>query len=405
MKASKLLLLLMIPVVIVTFLHYLITGFVIYSDGIGYFAYTHSLIIDGDVNFSNEAEHYQSESSRFSGVARGAALTPLITDIGKLGNQYLVGNGLLWSPFFLTAHALTGFQGDGYGTIYEFSVFVASLVYGFLALLLLYKFCRIWFSHRTSLISVVLMWYGTGIFWYHTVNPSMAHINSLLLTTLFVYFWYKTLNKRTITQWFILGLLLGFVYLVRQTDVVVALVLLYDVKGLKAKHAAVAVAGLFFSLLPQLFIWKNLYGSWIVYSFKGVSGAAVVFPQLIPVLFSMSGIWRMPVLVLSFIGLSCFVKRVKGVSLYFILPVVSLSLFTMSWPGWSSDYGFRFLIGLTPFLVLGLAELISKVRLSKVYLVVAGLILFNFVNMIMFLLEEVSVKVPVNEIVKKLFGG
>ena len=50
---TKLLLLLTVPVALVMLIHYILTGFIIYSDGMSYYVYARSLVIDHDLNFSN----------------------------------------------------------------------------------------------------------------------------------------------------------------------------------------------------------------------------------------------------------------------------------------------------------------------------------------------------------------
>ena len=69
---------------------------------------------------------------------------------------------------------------------------------------------RKWFSKKTSLLATIGIWYVTVVLVFHAIEPSMAHINSLLLSALFVYFWYNTLGKRTEKQWFLLGLFANF---------------------------------------------------------------------------------------------------------------------------------------------------------------------------------------------------
>lgn len=423
----KLFLILLIPIIAVMVLHHLTTGFTIYSDGVGYYAYIRSAVIDQDIDFENELRFYNASYSRFSSVPRGVALLSVITPKGYVGNPYLIGNSVLWSPFFLTAHAasllssLVGLpiEADGYSLLYEISIGIATLVYGFLGVWLIYKFCRKWFGRNTSFLATVGVWYGTGVFWYNAVEPSMAHINSLLLGALFAYFWYSTLGRRTKLQWLFLGLLLGLIYLVRQTDIIFGILpalevskeFLKKINTEKIKKIAldlsIFASGMIIAVLPQMLIWKKLYGNFIVYSFAGIGAAYWGFPKLVQFFFSFEdGMWRIPLLFLAAIGLFLFAYRVKGISWYFVVAVVALIIVTSAWSGWNSDYGLRFLIGMSVFFALGLGEVIEKLRtrlsMKWVYAIFILLIIANFVNMLLFLFREVTVKLPLAEIPRTL---
>src|SRR3989338_869275 len=154
---TKILFALLAPVLAVLILHNLSTGFTIYNDGIGYYSYLRSAIIDKDLNFTNEWQFYNQSYSKFSSAPRGANYHEEKTPKGYIQNVYPIGSSLLWSPFFLTAHAATAvlhslgadIEPNGYTILYETSIGLASLIYGFLAILLMYKFCRKWFGKRT----------------------------------------------------------------------------------------------------------------------------------------------------------------------------------------------------------------------------------------------------------------
>jgi len=226
----KLLLVFLVPVAALLVLHYFMTGFVVYNDGRDYYAYLRSAVIDHDINFTNEWAYYNSAHSRFSSQQR-ADNFPQTTKTGYLENIHPIGSAIMWSPFFLTAHAaslLLNFAGlpvrtDGYGFLYEMSIGIASLIYGFLGTWLVYKFCRKWFERKTALLATIAVWYGTAVFWYHSVEPSMSEMNSIFLIALFANFWYNTMWKRTKVQWLLLGLLLGLIFLVRHQEILLGL--------------------------------------------------------------------------------------------------------------------------------------------------------------------------------------
>ncbi len=420
----KWLLALLIPVAIVLFLHHLTTGFTIYNDGRGYYMYLRSAVIDHDLDFENEWAYYNSVRSRFSSTAIAAQIPEERTPKGRIENIYLIGSAVMWAPFFLLSHAAALFlhsaglpvRADGFGLLYEAGIGLASLIYGFLGIWLIFRFCRKWFEARTALLATVAVWYGTAAFWYHGVEPSMAHMNSLFLGAGFALFWYNTLGRRTRIQWLLLGLLLGLVYLVRQQDILLGLLPVFEVLGgllakfspAKLRKAAAdfvlfgvaAVAAIF----PQMLVWKLTHGRYLVYSYANTAKYWhwTFPPQLLALLFSSTaGMWRVPLMMLSLAGLFLFARRIRGVAWYFFAVVAAEVILTSAWTAWPNGYGIRFLLGMSVFFALGAAEVIRRLRMRLGTKATVGIIVFliaaNFVNMLLVMLGEVTSKVPLSE--------
>lgn len=435
---TRVLLLLLVPVALVMLLHYLATGFIIYNDGMGYYVWVRSAVIDRDLNFSNEWSFYNSSYSKFSSEPRGINAPTEITPKGYMENLYPIGNSVMWAPFFLAAHFTSGILGavglpvraDGYNALYEAAIGLASLFYAFLAMLLIYRFCRKWFDPKTSLLATTAVWYGTAVFWYNAIEPSLSHINSLFLNALFIYLWHSTLGKRTKLQWLLLGLIAGMIYLVRQQDILIMLLpALETLKQLRSKidspvdfrqigkmaaERAMFGLGLLVNLIPQMLIWKRTHGSYLpnTYSKHYAIGHFEFFRILDNakkfLTHHSEGIWRMPLLLLAIAGVLLFAKRVKGIAWYFLAVVAVQVYLTFSWTAWTNGYGIRYLIGISPFLALGAAEVIHRLRVRlPMKAIYAGLILLiaiNFVNMALTLLAQVITKTPIREIPTVLIG-
>ncbi len=429
---TKILFALLVPAIAVLILHHFATGFTIYNDGTGYYSYIRSAVIDKDLDFMNEWKYYDNQHSKFSNVSRGIAIAGTRTSKGYIENVYLIGSSIMWAPFFLTAHAATtalhalgaNIEANGYTLPYEMSIGLASMIYGFLAIILMYKFCRKWFGRRTSLLAALGVWYGTAFFWYQAVEPSMAHMNSAFLGALFVYFWHNTLGKRTKLQWLLLGALLGLIFLVRQQDALLAILPGFEIlKGLLSKAEAgkaigrglIFSAGAFAALLPQMLVWKRMYGDFLVYSYRNITWHGQPggwhSPRLLELFFSAeTGMWRVPLLLLSLIGLVIFAKRVRGVALHFAA-VAALGMMVVSmWiGGLAGGYGLRPLIGMSVFFALGAAEIIERLKarigMKWVYAIFALFIAANFANMLLFLLGEVTSKVPLSEIPRAIINA
>ena len=430
-REIKILAALLLPVIFVLVLHHYITGFTVYNDGTGYYGYVRSAVIDRDLDFENELTDYTSSQSKFSSAPKGSSIDR--SQSGEAKNIYSIGSSLMWLPLFLVAHVTTIFLGivgmnvipNGYGVLYEGSVGISSIIFGFIGLWFTYKLCRKWFDKKISLLATVGVWYGTSLFWYHAVEPSMAHINSFFLNSVFIYFWYITLGKRRLKGWFFLGFLGLMVFLVRQQEAIILLLpaveLLKNTFGAiknkvkrnkiivdNVKNGIALVAGMVPLLLLQALVWKNLFGQFLVYSYSTTRQdiGRWTYPHILPLLFSSEGMIITPAMLLGFLGLFLFAKKRKFVGGIFLAIVLLQILVTSSWSGWNTGYGLRFLLGLSPLLALGIAQILevvkNKVRMRYVYAFVGLLIVINFISMLMFLLKEVSGRTPISEIPKVL---
>ena len=132
------------------------------SDGREYFAQVRSLVMDRDLDFSNE-------TAVLGG--RGAA------------KMYPIGAAILWAPFMVLAHlwlSLLNLLGgahsvEGYANPYQRAIGLGTLVYGCTGLLLAWRILRDYFDEAVSVTAIVGIAAGTFFLWYLTVENSMVH--------------------------------------------------------------------------------------------------------------------------------------------------------------------------------------------------------------------------------------
>src|SRR6185436_8162476 len=148
------------------------------------FVYLRSLWMDGDLDFAND---YARLSPRGASVD---AATPL----GRTGNLHPVGPALAWSPFYLLADVLArlvGAPADGEGPTYRNAVALASLIYGWLGLVLLYHCARAFTERAAALVSALAIGFGTFLYWYLAFAPTMAHALAFFAAALFLFLWLR----------------------------------------------------------------------------------------------------------------------------------------------------------------------------------------------------------------------
>lgn len=278
------------------------------SDGREYFVQVRSLVIDGDLDFGNENASF--------GV-RGTA------------NIYAFGAPLLWAPFFLAARLWFGLLNlaggtyplDGFANPYQRAVGLASLVYGFAGLMLIHGILRNYFSRGLAAVTTVAVCCGSFLIWYFVVESSMVHGVSLFATTLFLYLWQRTRDRRTLVQWSLLGAAAGMMSMVRWQNMLFAIVpVAIDLVGpwrstTKDRFRMLARGGVFvasalLAFLPQLVFWRYVRGEWVSVP-TGDHGVQWMSLHVGDVLFSSNhGLlsWT-PLVYIALIGLPLFLRR------------------------------------------------------------------------------------------------
>ena len=167
------------------------------SDGVRYYVYLPSLLLDHDLDFTDEYIYfYAYEPDKPDRMINNR------TSQGLLPNQWPIGPAILWAPFFLLAHLLTSLfnllganiPADGYGYFYQAFVLSGSILYGGAGLLFTYRFVRELAAKEAALAATVLVTFGGNLVYYMTAEPSMAHTLSAFASGLFFFTWVRRRN-------------------------------------------------------------------------------------------------------------------------------------------------------------------------------------------------------------------
>ena len=296
------------------------------SDGVGYYAYVRSALIDGDLNFTNEFDPQQSPFSH----------TPLVLPAPRPGyvvNSWSVGPALYWTPFWLVGHAIAtvgrqldlGWRADGYDPPYIVLIALASALAGLATMLGCFKILTRWFTPAVAATAAITIYLGSNLLYYAQLAGSFAHGLSAATATWLLLASLRLDEQPTMRRWLALGLAAGALLL---TYWIAALLLVlplcvalrhawrlareHDVQGLwRLVVGAVAAGGVALLVFtPQLLVWKLTIGSWLAVP----QGSAFVTPQqnhLIEVLFgSLYGLaWWTPAYFAGLVGAVWFALR------------------------------------------------------------------------------------------------
>jgi hypothetical protein len=359
------------------------------GDGVGYYAYLRSPLIDHDLNFEND---YRSGNesfvmSRFD--SNGHILPDQITSTGYVENHFTVGPAILWAPVLVPIHFAVialdhlgaHIPADGYSRPYVLGMALTTACYGFLSLLLAFQIARKYFDEQWAFLATVGIWLASSLPVYMYFNPSWSHAFSAFSVSLFLWYWERTKMRRTIWQWAVLGLLAGLMGNVYYPNAI--LLIFPGLEVLFLARAAVrnaegqmisfgrllagcAISGIVFllALLPTFITRQIIYGSPFATGYPGLATWHWTSPRLLQVLFSSDhGMWSWtPILFLAAVGLIFLYRRNALLGAGSILTFLAFYYFISSYPDWDglSSYGNRFFISLTPIFILGLAALLES---------------------------------------------
>jgi len=355
-------------------------GSLLGSDGTYYYAYLPSVLLDGDLDFSDDFPALlQGEPEKLAYSTRH--LTPL----GLPANQWSIGPAILWSPFFVLAHGvalLLAFIGvpvstSGYGTLYQAFVLSGSILYGGAGLWFIYRsFAGIIETPSTRAAGVLLAAVGGNAVYYMTVEPHMSHAPSLFATGLFFWIWLAGRGRDTWWRAAALGGTAGLMALIRpQAGVFLVLPFIdrlvalcaepgagarRDSVGRLMRDAAIAILCSLIVFAPQLVVWKLLWGSFArsSYSLEG-EGFYWTRPHLWATMFSAHRglfVWN-PMLLFGLVGLWLLRRRDPRLLIVLLLGFAIQWYLISSWWAWDQgkSFGGRMFIVCTPIFALGLA--------------------------------------------------
>lgn len=378
------------------------------NDGVGYYAYIRSLVIDKNLDFEDEFRLLWPDRMELPEYQ-----TRTIT--GHIPNLFSIGPSLLWSPFFISAHLsskVLNYYGaeinrNGFSNIYLALCSIGTVLYGFMGILIIYSFLKIFFTPAISFMGTVFILLGTPLTYYFSFELFMAHVFSFSLTALYIFYLFRYFDRRYYRHWIIAGIILGLASLVRWQNIsyIVLLFLLYAIEIYKdgykkiiadIKNQAAGILlfflSLFIAILPQLIMFKIIYGFWLGVP-QGPGFLFFEFRKIYYILFSPhNGLFQWhPLTFIAVVGLiiSSF-RSLKNLSL---LLVFLLQVYITSLPGdwWGGHaFGMRRMINTSILLAFGLAYLINlsagkKNILLRIFAIVliGACILLSIANVLM----------------------
>ncbi len=358
------------------------------GDGTGYYAYVRAAVIQR--NFHFEADWLHANPSFVQGKTDGkGSISPgQYTPTGHLDNHFTIGPGILWSPFIVAAHlGVLGYDfmgghipADGFSWPYVDAMALATALYGFAGLWIAFRLTRNWFEEIWAFLATVGIWFGSSLIVYMYFNPSWSHAHSAFLVALFLWYWYRTREGRSLKQWVALGVISGLMLDVYYPNAILLLVPMMESlegywRGWQETDRSEKLRGIFLGnlaygaallivFLPTLVTRKIIYGSALKTGYYALETWHWTSPVLWKVLFASDhGLFSWtPILLLAVVGLFILWKRNPEIGKYFLVPTVAFYYLIASYESWDgiSSYGNRFFVSLTPIFIIGLAAFLES---------------------------------------------
>lgn len=418
-------------------------------DGVGNYVYLRSILIDGDLDFSNDYAAF----ALMADPSLSQAVWPADATTGLPSNRYGIGAAIFWAPSVVLTHILlktfSPETATGISRPYEWAVGLASAWWGALGVWLLFVRMRELFSARTAWSASAGILVATSLGFYLLAHGSMSHAVSFFIATVALLTLERAWKEGSARSAAALGVWSGLLVITRFQDISWAVALGLGLiafwpregelggeppdssddktTGAPASRAMMGrwgAAGLFaggflLALLPQMAVWKELYGSWFsgpVPYFGREAGALSLAPRhLVGVLASERGgvfAWH-PILLLGLGGLIVARGALgRGLWITALAGLIAQIYLVSSWSMWwgGASFGNRFFISSYPALALGLAGLLNHPRARGLRLLgpiaIALLIAWNLGLLIQYGSEMISREQEIGwaRVIKNQFG-
>ena len=333
------------------------------GDSASYFAYVRSAVLDRDLDFANEWEHWGYPE-------------PARTVTGLRQNVQSVGPAVLWTPFYLLAHAYVKlglaaapYPADGYSAPYRRSAALGTLAAVTLGAGLLYRVMASRFGRCIALLALGGAAVGSPIAYYTFVVPTMAHGAAFAAAAALVWAWDRAERRPSAVAWAAIGACLGLVTLMRWQGIVCALLaaplLVRQLQQRTARvgWALVAAAAGALVFVPQLIAWNRLYGRLVTLP-QGRGFMDWSSPHLWDTLISADhGLFTWtPILLLGLLGLALMLRDAPVFATGGLLVFAATAWINGGVRDWAASdaFGARRYDVVVPLLAVGLGGLLAR---------------------------------------------
>ena len=371
------------------------------ADGMGYYSYLRSGMLDGNIDFFDEKNYFWNAK---------------ITSTGFAHNNWAVGSALLWFPFFSIAHVIAlslsrlGFpvQPDGYSEPYMLLTGLGSSLYVLAGLLILYRVVRRYFQPRESLLATITVFLATPLPYYTFIEQRLSHSGEFFLVVALIWVWLAWREQgKTRPLSFLLGVLAGLVFDIRYNSMIILAVVLPDIasdiwvgwkkkEGIRGIWRSVSyfetlIPAFLLMIFPQVLAWLIIFGKPFppIEHFGAFSqnySDPTLFLKMFSSLFLRHDwglLYSQPLWLLALPGLILFWRRNRTIGrafgIAFLLSLQVTLAYNSVFPNQFS-FGFRLLLICNVFLTFGLAQFLTLFEERTAWIAAMACFFFMLAN-------------------------
>jgi hypothetical protein len=354
--------------------------------------------------WSDSEGYYQYLPAIFSGGDLKHLYYAIPLENGNTLNIFHIGVAIMEAPFYLVADLFAwmfGYERDGRSDIYMYFLGIGAAFYLSAAMYFLHRFLSAFFEWKIVTMSMLLIFFGTNLYYYSTIEVGMSHVYSFFLFSLFIFLVKGFHDEQKITTAIWIGLVAGLILVIRPNNGIITLFLIFygvtSVKSLGQKmvwwirnirFVAIMMSAVLFIAFFQMLYWHHVSDKWILFSYgqigqqffwtKALMGKVLFSPQNGFLIYS-------PIMFFALIGLIWGgIKGNKGYFLNLLIWVLAWYVFASWWCWWfGGAYGHRAFIEYFVLLFPGFAWVITKIdkKIWAKYGFYAVAALFVFVNL------------------------
>lgn len=322
----------------------------------------------------------------------------------KLWNKYSCGVAILVSPFFIGMHLISQVLGlpedNGFSQLYYTMTNVAALFYLVAGLWLLSVFLRRYFNQLTTYLTILILFFGTNLYYYSMIDGLMTHVYSFFLFALMLHQTVRFIDTGKRKHFIILSVAFSLALLIRPTNILFGTAVLFlEVNSretfmkrlrllFKPLQILLFLVILFLVFLPQMCYWHYLSGRWFYNGYEHESFIYWKSPKLLEVWFApMNGLFiYVPMFIVLLAGILRMIYLKINGGWYLLLLFLAISYTSASWHAWSfgCSYGQRPYVEYLAILSLPLAYMlqrfISVPKKPALWLLIPVIVAFSYYN-------------------------
>ncbi len=361
---------------------------IVAGDGCGHFDYLPSIIIYHTVNFNKV---FSIEKTRQSKSYMGHYFHKVDNVVI---NKYTSGTSLMILPFYMIAYLITVWSGlplDGFGLFFQYSTVFAAIFWLIAGIWYCIKLLKLYgVSTRKATLYVLILLFGTNLFFYAFVAPAFSHVYSFATFSILLFIVKKYFLNNKTKLLYVAAFIYGLLILIRPVNAIAifALPILAVSKNnfitglryaLKPHKIIISFLLFFLAFSPQIIInilqtGKPFFNGYIN------EGFYFLHPQIINFLFSYRKGWLVytPVMLLLIPALFYWYRENRfGFKVFILFFLLQIYIFSAWWNWFYGDsFGMRPMVDYYAFYFIVISLYINNIKKIKTKIFIAIVVLF-----------------------------